>query len=109
MDRIWHYAKKGAGQHEGPYTEDELRGLADRGVLSPSDLVWKEGMAEWVPVGNLPEFGPVLTPSPAEPGISHRLSRMPPQAERRDHRAEGLAPAHPVNDGEASADPRLDR
>lgn len=53
----WYYAINNA--QRGPVSEAELRDLADRGQLKPGDLVWKDGMAEWVPAssvrGLLPE------------------------------------------------------
>jgi hypothetical protein len=33
---------------QGPVTEDELKRLAAEGTLKPSDLVWKDGMPDWV-------------------------------------------------------------
>jgi hypothetical protein len=35
-------------QQMGPVSWDELRQLASSGLLKPNDLVWSEGMAEWV-------------------------------------------------------------
>jgi hypothetical protein len=32
----------------GPVTEDELKRLVAEGKLKPSDLVWRDGMADWV-------------------------------------------------------------
>jgi hypothetical protein len=43
----WYYAEQ--GQHKGPVTFDELRGLAAQGRLRPSDLVWQVGWPNWVP------------------------------------------------------------
>jgi hypothetical protein len=33
---------------QGPVTEDELKRLAADGTLKPADLVWKDGMPDWV-------------------------------------------------------------
>ena len=41
----WHYSKN--GKQYGPVTAAELKALAQAGTLTPSDMVWKEGMAEW--------------------------------------------------------------
>ena len=35
-------------QQMGPVTWDELRELAEVGILKPHDLIWTEGMEEWV-------------------------------------------------------------
>ena len=37
----------------GPITDADLKQLAISGNLSPSDQVWKEGMAGWTTAGNL--------------------------------------------------------
>ncbi len=43
----WYYAR---GQQQlGPVSSSELKQLADRGDLGPDELVWREGMDEWVP------------------------------------------------------------
>jgi hypothetical protein len=50
------------GQVRGPYTEKELRRHWANGVLFPDDFVWKEGMADWVPLSSF--FGvPVILDS----------------------------------------------
>jgi hypothetical protein len=33
---------------QGPVTEDDLKRLAAEGKLQPSDLVWRDGMPDWV-------------------------------------------------------------
>jgi hypothetical protein len=38
------------GQYLGPYTPKELRRHWANGVVMPEDLVWQEGMAEWLPL-----------------------------------------------------------
>ncbi len=42
----WHYSH--GGQRRGPVTIEVLRQLYSSGELSPSDLVWQQGMPEWV-------------------------------------------------------------
>lgn len=48
----WYYTS--AGVQLGPVPEETLRSLAVSGRLLPSDLVWKEGMPGWQPVGSIP-------------------------------------------------------
>ncbi|WDI43722.1 GYF domain-containing protein [Bremerella sp. P1] len=43
----WYYGRD--GQHAGPVTSQQLKGLVDNGDLQPTDLVWKEGLSEWIP------------------------------------------------------------
>jgi hypothetical protein len=45
MATTWFYTIK--GQKQGPVTSQQLKELAQQRVLSPSDVVWKEGMSEW--------------------------------------------------------------
>jgi hypothetical protein len=71
----WYYSR--AGQRLGPIGSAELKQLADGGQLAPTDLVWKDGMAEWAPAhqvkglfpeGALPEAaGPQEAAQPAQP------------------------------------------
>lgn len=47
----WHYSVQ--GNRSGPVGAAELKRLADSGRLSPADLVWKEGLQNWVPASNV--------------------------------------------------------
>lgn len=46
MESVWYYARDGAQQ--GPMTFDDLKLAAVSGRLRPEDLVWKDGLPEWV-------------------------------------------------------------
>lgn len=43
----WFYAQE--GRQYGPISPEELRRMADAGELATTDLVWREGLTEWVP------------------------------------------------------------
>ena len=62
----WFYAQN--GQKFGPIDAAMLRQLAEKGQLQPTDLVWREGMAEWSPgsriKGLFSESVAALTPPP---------------------------------------------
>jgi len=45
----WYYANN--GQQAGPVPEVELDALVQRGVVTPTTLVWRDGMADWQPYG----------------------------------------------------------
>jgi hypothetical protein len=60
-DGIWYYAI-GDRQH-GPVAFDELVALARAGRLSRTDLLWQEGMLQWVEAGSIPEL--FARPAPA--------------------------------------------
>lgn len=47
----WYYAEN--GQQFGPVSQDELFSFVAAGRLGPGSLVWQEGMASWMPLGNL--------------------------------------------------------
>lgn len=46
----WYYAVEGKAQ--GPVSDQELRQRISSGQLPPDVLVWREGMAEWVPASS---------------------------------------------------------
>jgi len=47
MSANWYYTKN--EEREGPVTPALLKKLANEGWLTPDDLVWKEGMPNWLP------------------------------------------------------------
>lgn len=42
----WYYAR--GSQQYGPVSANQLKALAESGVLGPDDLVWRAGMSDWV-------------------------------------------------------------
>jgi len=65
MGADYHYSRD--GQSLGPVSVEVLRELAAKGQLSATDLVWKEGMAEWVPAGRFKGLIPAASVAPAAP------------------------------------------
>jgi len=62
---MWYYSKNGIQM--GPVSQEELFAKAKRGEVLPSDLIWREGMADWLPLSQVPEFkaaGAPATPPP---------------------------------------------
>jgi hypothetical protein len=51
MATQWYIVKN--GDRRGPYTGEQLQALADDGTLRFHDLVWCEGMTDWVPAKNV--------------------------------------------------------
>ncbi|WP_257167497.1 DUF4339 domain-containing protein [Bradyrhizobium sp. SRS-191] len=51
-NRSWYYAAQ--GQQQGPISEDELRDLIARGVVTAETLLWSDGMAGWEKAGQIP-------------------------------------------------------
>ncbi len=53
------------GESQGPFADVHLRELVATGRLGPSDLVWRDGMAEWVGAGKIKGLFPAgATPPP---------------------------------------------
>jgi hypothetical protein len=66
MASEWFYTLN--GEKHGPVSSQELRRLAQAGTLSPTDLLWKEGMKEWCPASQARKlFDGVSTPGPVVP------------------------------------------
>ena len=42
------------GQRYGPYSLEEVNAYLANGTLLPTDQAWQDGMAEWVPIGQIP-------------------------------------------------------
>lgn len=57
-DESWYFAK--GGQQQGPVPAATLRGLIQSGQVGPDDLVWRDGLADWVPARSAPELGDVV-------------------------------------------------
>lgn len=41
------------GQQQGPFDSSQLKAMAAEGNLVPGDMVWKEGIQDWVPASRL--------------------------------------------------------
>ena len=55
------------GQQSGPYNMQQLQQLAQNGQLTSQTYVWKQGMAQWTPAGQVPELANLFPP--AVPGM----------------------------------------
>src|SRR5262245_4766886 len=84
MAQEWYYAQD--NQQYGPVAAAQLKQMADAGRLQPTDLVWKDGLANWVPAGSLKGLfanapaAPPPRPAPAVEGVAVVES---PRAARR--------------------------
>ncbi|WAC19839.1 GYF domain-containing protein [Luteolibacter sp. SL250] len=64
----WYFSRD--GQQSGPLTYADLKEKADEGLLKPrTDLVWKEGMSDWVQIGQIDGLFErrEMAPPPPEP------------------------------------------
>jgi uncharacterized RDD family membrane protein YckC len=62
----WYYAR--AGQQFGPIDHPTLATLYASGQVVPSDLLWTQGMANWLPADQV--LGPSATAPPPPPSYS---------------------------------------
>lgn len=74
------------GRQSGPFTLEELRAMVGKDQLHVDDLVWKEGMPQWVQAGSLPGlFGSAIVPPPplgiSPPGAQASHGYPPPTFE----------------------------
>ncbi len=75
----WRIALK--GEQRGPYTLDQVRGMIAEGRLPSDALVWRPGMANWMPWAGVPELvaarhEPALGATPVPPAAP--VGRTPP-------------------------------
>ena len=66
---MWFYALR--NQQQGPVSESDLKMLLKDRTIDGGTLVWKEGMAQWTPAGQVPAlagiFANVPPPLPPNP------------------------------------------
>ncbi len=55
---MWYYAS--AGDYEGPFQEDFIGRKLRAGVITKETLVWRDGMSDWLPLGQT-ELAQLLT------------------------------------------------
>ena len=55
----WFYGKEGS-QH-GPISELEISTLVASGQIDATTVIWREGMTDWLPVNQVPEFQSATT------------------------------------------------
>jgi Interferon-induced transmembrane protein/GYF domain 2 len=75
----WYYSKNGT--QLGPITEAELRSKIAFGEVSATDMVWKDGMPDWLQAGKVEGFSlsaPSLTSTPPIPGTQMSSPYTPP-------------------------------
>jgi hypothetical protein len=57
-DDNWYYAQN--NQQLGPVTLEALRGMVASGQVGAADLVWTQGMSQWLPARSVPEVASAL-------------------------------------------------
>src|SRR5204862_6900756 len=56
----------------GVFSEQEIREGLSAGRFAPTDIAWREGMANWQPLSQFPDFGGSAAPAvpPLQPGAA---------------------------------------
>ena len=65
MAAEWHVSIDGS--QSGPVPVEKIRSLAVSGQLKPTDHIWKEGMADWVPASSIKGLFPQQPPTATRP------------------------------------------
>jgi hypothetical protein len=77
---VWYYSQN--GQSVGPLEEPQILTLAEQGKIKREDLVWREGMPEWInaAAAGLFKNGPAATPATASPSAASGATALPDYA-----------------------------
>ena len=68
------------GERHGPYKEEDVRQWLRSGQVSPQDLAWYEGLADWQPLSVLfPADQPDNDAAPASAASAHSAANVPLQ------------------------------
>lgn len=71
-NKVWYAGV--AGKQEGPFSIAEVATMLSSGKLTAESLVWKEGMADWVPISQVPEFSTFMAKSSAPSAVPSPVS-----------------------------------
>ena len=82
------------GKDQGPFTFDELTDQVRKGHFAPSDLSWHQGVSNWMPLEQLPEW----------PTVQERLDQA--KAKKEEEAKKRPAPPPPPGGGNATASQR---
>jgi hypothetical protein len=85
VSQEWYFSA--GNERHGPVSAADLKKLADAGTLKAADLVWKDGMADWVPARSIKGLFPAGPPAPVAPKSGKQPAARPrPAAEEPDDR-----------------------
>lgn len=93
----WFYAKNGSQQ--GPLSTDEIKSRIAMGEVGPDDLAWCEGMADWTPVGQIPQLkieAPVREDAPPLVAAAPSMTASPSPYQTPASPAASPAPAQMI-------------
>ena len=90
-ESTWYFAV--GDEERGPVTEAQIRTLIGTGNLTRDDLVWREGLSDWTPAGEVPGLFDKEPPGAAPPS---RSGAEPPQKKPPSPTGPPAAEALPV-------------
>ena len=98
MNEQWFYLV--GEEQQGPVSVEQIQQFASTGIITGETMVWKEGMAEWLPAGSVgaialpvPASSPQVSPQPASVlqagSVTSSAASLAPQSVRP--RTSGMA------------------
>ncbi|HTV39754.1 MAG TPA: RDD family protein [Candidatus Sulfotelmatobacter sp.] len=77
----WYYVEQ--GKQMGPVNDEQFNALLQSGTITPDTLVWREGMAEWVPYRRLqdPTAAGTTTTGTQPPAVCSECGKLFPADE----------------------------
>ena len=83
----WYYARN--NQQQGPVALQALQDMARSGQLQPGDLVWRDGMPNWLPASQVPElFAQQAAPAYPPPAAPYVQAGYFPQQQAPRYQAD---------------------
>lgn len=76
MSSSWFISPDGTSR-QGPITDEQVRAMIAAGTLRKSSLLWREGLAAWTMLGEVPEFREASAGAPANLPTNMRLPATP--------------------------------
>lgn len=78
-ETMWHYSV--GGQQYGPVPEEQLKQLIAAGQVAATDLVWRDGLPNWITAQSAPELGaPAVAGAVPAPVVGYYHSTVPQYA-----------------------------
>jgi hypothetical protein len=73
---MWYYLVD--GRQEGPVDDAQFESLIEQGVINSESQIWKEGQADWTPLGTFRRSGlPAVIPPPVGPAGTCEICHQP--------------------------------
>ncbi len=108
MSTQWFYTED--GKQQGPISSNELKSRAANGTMTPDELVWKEGMSEWVPARRIKGLFTAATasasPPPLPPMMDGEVSMLQKNAATSEPESDATPDSTPAPTADQGAEPR---